>query len=285
MEISIAGVEVDDKVYVRTQVNDDLVAEYAERMLAGDQFPAVIVYEEGGHRRLSDGRHRLLAAHRIGKTAIEAEVRHGTAEESLWFALGAGRDYGARLTNADVAHAILLALRELPDKSHRLIAERLGCSHSYVSKIAAERCTPESAPAGGIGGDDCDRRAEQVSTSGHLPQFEEAVDRPAEADPEHDADINQPARVRGRDGKSYPATRPRAVTTTSRAGRGGSRPDPLTQLKHLWELAPPEVRKAFRSWVDAQEQSENGAIDLLHDAEYGAIEVGSASATTGISGL
>jgi len=224
MRLSIAQIVRDPTLYVRAGINEDVVGAYAERMGAGDDFPQVVVFQEGDDYHLADGFQRTLAAQRIGREDIEAEVQQGTAQEALWFAVGANRTHGVRLTPADTRHAIQLARRAFPDHSQSRIAEQVGCSRSYVEKMVAEQ------------------HAAQADTS-----------------------VNLPERVTGKDGKSYPATRPRRAGPAG-SGRSARRThDPLSQLKRYWQIASPADREAFIAWIDGYERDQDcveaGAVD------------------------
>ena len=52
--------------------------------------------------------------------------------DAIWFALGANRDNGDRLSKNDKKNAVLLALKTWPDRSERDIAEQIGCARSYL---------------------------------------------------------------------------------------------------------------------------------------------------------
>lgn len=171
--LALASIVFDAGTQVRAQINEDVVAEYAERMTEGDIFPPVIVFHDGDRHYMADGFHRGRAAERIGRMEIDAEVRSGTKTEALWYALGAFRESSKaslRPTVQDKRHAILLALREwyfgrdTGAKSTNEIARQVGVDGGYVREVA--------------------ERESQVVDSHNLP-----------------------ARVTGKDGKSYPARR------------------------------------------------------------------------------
>ena len=210
--IDLSGIEFDETSYVRAALNEALVSEYAERMKAGDPFPPVVVFDDGGHRRLSDGRTRILAAQRNGAPEIAAEIRQGTQAEAIWFALGANRAHGARMTQGDLPHAVQLALSAFPDRSPQVIADQIGCSRSYVERIKREA--------------EDDRHPEQVATSSNLPK-----------------------RVVGKDGKRYPARR---LRRPSAAGSEPPRPRGRGTLRHLqryWSRATQAERQEFLDWT------------------------------------
>jgi ParB-like chromosome segregation protein Spo0J len=123
---------------VRAALNPEVVASYAEAMHRGDEFPPVMLVDDGVTRYLVDGFHRLKAAEFAGATDLPANIITGTREDALWYALGANRANGERLTEADKTHAVTLALRAWPERMQREIAEQIGCSESLVSKVKLE---------------------------------------------------------------------------------------------------------------------------------------------------
>ena len=174
---------------VRRSLSLDLVEQYATAMRAGDVFPPVTVFKCGDVLYLADGWHRKEAHVRCDATEISATVIDGTEDDAVWFALGANRTHGQRLTGDDKAHAIRLAVLRWPERSAAVIAEHVGCTDVYVRKIK-----------------------DQVRTS-----------------------LDLPARVIGKDGKSYPATRKSAT------------PEPATP-------APTAPKTEYRIYADGQRQ-------------------------------
>ena len=130
--LALDTIAVDAGTQVRSAINDDVVADYAERLAEGVTFPPVVVFHDGSQSYLADGFHRMLASRRAGREVIEAEVRPGTKTDALWYALGANRANGLRLTPADKQHAIRLAVTTWRDRSSTQIAEQIGCTHAYV---------------------------------------------------------------------------------------------------------------------------------------------------------
>lgn len=133
--VSLSAIAFDAGTQIRASINEQVVSEYAERMNEGAVFPPVIVFHDGNQHYLADGFHRALAAQRNGLSEIPAELKPGTKTDALWFALGANRENGHRLTSEDKSHAVELALRQWPEKMQREIAMQVGCSESLVSKV------------------------------------------------------------------------------------------------------------------------------------------------------
>src|SRR5882672_2774595 len=112
---------------IRAQADPHLIAEYAQAMLRGAEFPPVVVFDDGKYLHLGDGYHRADAAalaHAKDPTrpnTLRAEVRQGNLQDALRYAMRANHAHGKRLSEADYKRAIQVALR------HALIeVERAG---------------------------------------------------------------------------------------------------------------------------------------------------------------
>jgi ParB-like chromosome segregation protein Spo0J len=137
VNIRLSEIVFDAGTQIRAALDEALVSDYAEQMTNGDKFPPVILFHDGNRYYLADGFHRFMAAQRNQWREIDAEVRAGAQEDALWFALGANRSNGKRLTVQDKQHAVAIALRIWPAKMQREIAAQVGCSESLVSKVAS----------------------------------------------------------------------------------------------------------------------------------------------------
>jgi ParB-like chromosome segregation protein Spo0J len=138
MKIKVAIIRCDSGTQSRAAVDEDVVTEYCERMLAGDAFPAVDAFFDGNEYYLGDGFHRVLAANRAKITEIECNVHKGTVTDALWLAIGSNATNGARRTPADKRRAIELALLRFPDKTQEQVAQHVACAQSYVAKVKSE---------------------------------------------------------------------------------------------------------------------------------------------------
>jgi ParB-like chromosome segregation protein Spo0J len=123
----------------RARINDETVNTYADRMTENEAFPPLRVYLAENGYRVADGYHRLAAARKCGFRDIDAIVERGTEQDALWYALGANREHGLRLSRADVRCAIALALKIFPERSSREIAKQIGCDHKTV-EAARRKC-------------------------------------------------------------------------------------------------------------------------------------------------
>lgn len=135
--IRLEDIVFDGGTQIRAAINEQVVAEYAERMTEGVEFPAVVIFHDGNANYLADGFHRYMAAKRNEWRDIDADIRPGTKQDAVWFALGANKVNGHRLTDADKKHAVNIALTIWPEMSAPRIAEQIGCSQQYVQQIRA----------------------------------------------------------------------------------------------------------------------------------------------------
>ena len=123
----------------RAAINEEVVSEYAERMLDGEKFPPVVVFFDGNQYYLADGFHRFMAAHRNEFLDFECTVLQGTRTDALKHSLGANVGHGLRRTNADKRRAVELALAEWPQLSDREIARICAVHHTLAGSVRREQ--------------------------------------------------------------------------------------------------------------------------------------------------
>jgi hypothetical protein len=131
--LDLSAIRIDGQTQIRVSINAHIVDDYAERMLAGDIFPPVIVVHDGADYWLADGFHRYHGAAKAKATSIRADVRKGTLDDALWLALAANKANGQRLTTADKQKACRLALAKFASHSDRDIAAQIGVDHATVA--------------------------------------------------------------------------------------------------------------------------------------------------------
>ena len=135
--IMISDIVIDTSLQTRSGRNQSVVQEYAAAMSSGDEFPPVVLFDDGRQKYLADGFHRMAAALSIGRDRIDATVHQGSKQDALLFSLKANSKHGLQRTNDDKRHSVGLLLDdfEYADKSDREIAELCAVSHTFVSKI------------------------------------------------------------------------------------------------------------------------------------------------------
>jgi len=140
MKLPVNAVEIDPSVLPRIQDDDPVVAEYADTLrLDQKAMPPPVVFFDGKDNWLADGVKRLAALKRIGVEEPVCDVRKGTRSEAIFYASGANREHGVRLTNAEKKRAVenCLADKECAENTDGVIGELCGVSTSMVQKRRA----------------------------------------------------------------------------------------------------------------------------------------------------
>jgi hypothetical protein len=89
-QINLEAINTNGGRQARAALCTDTVAEFAEAMQLGADFPPVTTFW------LADGFHRVAAAQQAGLDTIRAEVREGTRRDAILFAVGANAEHGPR---------------------------------------------------------------------------------------------------------------------------------------------------------------------------------------------
>ena len=146
--MKMENIRVDGDTQPRTDINTELVTEYAAAMKAGAKFPAVIVFHDGDDYWLVDGFHRWHAAKEAKLKKMDCDIREGTLEEARWFSYQVNADHGLRRTNADKHKAVKAALLHpnAAEMSDRQIAEHVGVDNKTVAKVRKEFLATEDFP-------------------------------------------------------------------------------------------------------------------------------------------
>lgn len=136
---------MDERCQPRVQMDLILIAEYAEAMKAGDEFPAVTVFRDGETYWLADGFHRLAAAKEAGKAHVVCDVYPGTIRDAILHAVGANAEHGKRRTNEDKRRAVKTLLNdpEWAEWTDHQIARQCAVSHMTVGRIRSEESSLE----------------------------------------------------------------------------------------------------------------------------------------------
>lgn len=130
----------------RCALDERTVAEYAEAMADGAEFPPVVVFSMPTGRKhfwLADGFHRVEAALRNGQDELWCEIRNGGFIDALRWALGCNAKHGKRITNEDKQNAMQMAWDNRQqlfggDPSGALLAETCGVHRNTASAFVAE---------------------------------------------------------------------------------------------------------------------------------------------------
>ena len=136
MKVSIDSIRIDGGTQTRELINETAVAQYTEDLLNGCMFPPIEIFDDGVHKWLVDGFHRLFAHKRADFPEIEVNVHQGTLRDAQLYALGVNDKHGLQRTNADKRKAVMIALNDLEwqDYSDTQIAKICNVSATFVAK-------------------------------------------------------------------------------------------------------------------------------------------------------
>ncbi|MGR3278958.1 streptomycin biosynthesis regulator [Acaryochloris marina NIES-2412] len=137
--VEIAKIRRDGGTQPRAQLYEEVVAEYAEDMRQGAEFPPITIFFDGEQYWLADGFHRVSAKEATGEKKVISQVHSGTQRDAVLYAAGANAAHGLRRTNADKRRAVEHLLRDFEWSrwSDNAIANQCGVSHPFVSKLRA----------------------------------------------------------------------------------------------------------------------------------------------------
>lgn len=150
--VEITKIRRDGGTQPRAQLYEEVVAEYAEDMRQGAEFPPVTIFFDGEEYWLADGFHRVSAKEATGEKEVISEVHSGTQRDAVLYATGANATHGLRRTNADKRRSVERLLRDLEWRrwSDSAISKQCGVSHSFVGKMRNELGFKESNDPSGL---------------------------------------------------------------------------------------------------------------------------------------
>lgn len=137
MKLKLKDIRLDGGTQPREFINQTVVDEYAEEMVESDNFPPMVVFNDGANFWLADGFHRWHANKKAGFVEVECDVRQGTKRDAVLFSVGANAVHGLRRTNEDKRKAILTLLNDIEwgEWSDSEIARQCCVSHVTVGRV------------------------------------------------------------------------------------------------------------------------------------------------------
>jgi len=121
-------------------IDDSVVARYAELMKEGNSFEPIDVISDGKSYFLWDGFHRFFATKKRNKNYISAIVEQGTQRKAQELSFGANTRHGFP-RQPGTGKSIILKIFADPEwskKSEVEIAKWVGVTQQYVNKIKKE---------------------------------------------------------------------------------------------------------------------------------------------------
>ncbi len=104
--LKLDQIRIDGGTQPRVEMNQEVLADYAEHLQNGVVFPAVVVFYDGADYWLADGFHRYHAHRNVGRDNIAVDIRTGGLREAILHSVGANTEHGLRRTNADKRKAV-----------------------------------------------------------------------------------------------------------------------------------------------------------------------------------
>jgi len=112
MLLPLKDIDLDVELQPREDIDRELVAEYAEQIMTGAEFPPVVVFRNGSAEHLlADGWHRYYAHQILKRTEIAAEIREGDHEAALRYSLGANATHGRQRSETTIKRAYAKAVK------------------------------------------------------------------------------------------------------------------------------------------------------------------------------
>lgn len=210
MKVSIDSIRIDGGTQTRELINETAVAQYTEDLLNGSIFPPVEVFDDGVHKWLVDGFHRLFAHNRADFKEIEVKVHKGTLRDAQLYALGVNDKHGLQRTNADKRKAVMIALNDLEwqDYSDTQIAKICNVSATFVAKCRKA--------------ENIERPAEKTYTTRHGTEAKMDTSK-----------IGKKTEPKGEVAKAKPKVEPEPVTELAPLEKYLPEDDQLTELSHV----------------------------------------------------
>jgi len=145
-KLNLLAIRLDGGTQARLELNQDTVAEYAERMRDGEEFPLITVFYDGTDHWLADGFHRYFATKNNDQASIEVEIIEGTLQDAILHSYGANAKRGLAMTSADNRSVIssMLSHETFGKWSNAEIARHVGVSSMTVGRVKQSMAVPDS---------------------------------------------------------------------------------------------------------------------------------------------
>jgi hypothetical protein len=213
--IAIDLIRIDAGTQFRAATNQAKVTEYAEMFQASTEWPfdtACEVFFDGNEYFMADGFHRYLGAVSVKRSSLSCNVTNGSLRDAIKFALSANARHGLHRSNEDKRKAVLFVL---DDSEWAQLSNRAIAEICGVSEYFVR--------------DMVKKYGRESPPSGAIK-----------------------SQVKGKDGKEYPATKPKADPKPEpKDDIGDNKPEPSFEVPGHGEGIPGELGDV---WEDVDEE-------------------------------
>jgi ParB-like chromosome segregation protein Spo0J len=135
--ININTLNISSGTQSRVKLDEEVIADYAEKMADGAKFPPVRVYNDGINSYLADGFHRYFAVKKLGKTSIDAVIVSGTLRDAILYSVSVNDEHGLRRSNEDKRNSVMKLIEDFEwgTWSDSEIARACKVSQPFVSGL------------------------------------------------------------------------------------------------------------------------------------------------------
>lgn len=136
--IFLADIDLKTSFKTRHHICDETVKDYAAAYKSKDKLPEPVLFEVDGDYLIADGYHRISALKANGVKVSTFEVKVGTMQEALKFALSCNTHHGLKRTGADKRQCVETAVKAFPSSSNNQIAEMCSVGDDLVKSVRVE---------------------------------------------------------------------------------------------------------------------------------------------------
>lgn len=104
--VKVSEIVMNAGTQMRAWMDTNTIAEYAALMKEGVQFDPIEVYLVDNQPVLVDGFHRVNAAIKAGREALEAHITVGTMEQAIWASIAANKKNALKRNSSDIQKAV-----------------------------------------------------------------------------------------------------------------------------------------------------------------------------------
>jgi DNA-binding transcriptional regulator YhcF (GntR family) len=176
VNVNLDKIVINGGTQSRDKIDESVVADYADAMLAGAEFPPLEVFHDGVSYWLADGFHRYFAAKRAKSPGFKCNLHEGTLRDAILFSFGANKSHGLQRSAATKRKIVTAMLSDLEwqDWSDRDIAVKCGFSHTFVSAVRKELGKAKSTTTFNRMGKVVTRKDPEKKQIDPVPEFSEA---------------------------------------------------------------------------------------------------------------